>query len=203
MTLTDAERGMLLSKMADDTVASIFGKSVKWVRKARDWLAEEAARPAQPARLRPSIVSGTAAETMAKPAPAGKLASADDTTYLETNAGDREAYTIGALTKPPEIYRVTVTSRFPSAIDMTRVLGEPGQTFMGRAEPLPATQVEKPALAPPVRRRDPDPRVTPALIRYVRWFHDANTWTWREISELFEIEVEVLRDALTEATPAG
>lgn len=40
MKLTEAERGMLLSKMSDDTVASIFDRRPSWVKKARAWLAK-------------------------------------------------------------------------------------------------------------------------------------------------------------------
>lgn len=64
----------------------------------------------------------------------------------------------------------------------------------------PAAGAAKPATRPPVAPPAPDPGITPAVLRYAKWFHDAK-WTWREISELFEVEAIALRYALTGELP--
>lgn len=184
MKLTDAERGMLLSKMGDETVASIFGKSAGWVRRARAALAEEAAKPPEPRNCAKQEKAPRSVREAPdpKPAPARKLLPPME---------------ISPLDHPPWAGTFTVI-KAPAPAEIAKFLGEPGQTFIGRAGPLPPAEVEKPATRPAQRRRDRDPRLTSDLLRYVGWFHAA-AWTWREISDLFEIEADVLRDALTPA----
>jgi hypothetical protein len=64
--ISDNQRAFLISKMADESVASIWGKSVGWVRKARAFIAEEA----EPAKID---------EAVSAPALAGRIDHQEET----------------------------------------------------------------------------------------------------------------------------
>lgn len=98
-----------------------------------------------------------------------------------------------------QVAPVQVIITKPPSSSMSAAVSRPWPGF-AKHLPQPPAEAEKPATRPPVAPPAPDPGITPAVLRYAKWFHDAK-WTWREISELFEVEAIALRYALTGELP--
>lgn len=178
MHLTAAERGMLMSKaMSDESIASIFGKSTKWVAKARAYLAEhpEIPEPCGTGRRR-----ANRPKRQADPETSTEAAVVNDATYVESDAvGDRDLYTLAPLNPAAvEVHKVTIVSRV-SRSDFPE--GIPTPTFVLADPNVPKATVIR---QPPMR----EPAEIPAkTMRFIRWFVAAG-WNRRDIAWLFDVE---------------
>lgn len=200
MHLTAAERGMLMSKaMSDESIASIFGKSTKWVAKARAYLAEhpEIPEPCGTGRRR-----ANGPKRQADPETSTAAAVVNDTTYVESaGVGDRDLYTLAPLNPAAvEVHEVTIYARacradpppggYPPVDTRTRADCErrgiaaqvAADTERWKADPDgPKFTVTR---QPPMR----EPAEIPAkTMRFIRWFVAAG-WNRRDIAWLFDVE---------------
>jgi hypothetical protein len=221
MKLSPAERGMLLSKMADDTIASIFGRRVSWVRKVRTRLAEE---------QKVDLESWNRIGGEPLPARRGRPPKAPKIVHVDV-----------AACRAPEPHQIDLEEAIAAATPYR--FGAPAQlegsaladwlydntdcTFVQIAELTGLEPEEVQAIAngdplpepPPMRamrqkiiRRPPPPRAAapvvrlakpaalPAeiperVVRWARWFMDAR-WRLIDVAELFDVEAADLRAAL-------
>lgn len=199
MKLSEAERGMLTSKMSDDTIASIFGRRVSWVRKAREWLSDEAAKPAPtPKKIvhldvtaylapEPRQIDLEEAIAAAPPlrfgAPA-QLEGSDLASWLYDNT-DATFAQIGEISglDAAEVHAIANGDPLPEPAPMKEM-----RQKIVRRPPAPRKAPAAPALRP-------DAEIPARVVRWATQFRDAH-WTWAEISYLFEVDIGDLRVAM-------
>ncbi len=171
--MTEFERGMVLSSMADDSVARTLGRSLAWVKRARAAAKVEVAAPVETVQARAAAKAGEV-DPARRPVPPPKV--------VEDVAP--EAVADPVETAPPVPAPVAVPPPpMPAAV--------PPPPMPVAPEPVVAKAADLTPSGHPVRRAAtaaaPRPlRIPPRVLGWCRQFLAAG-WTPREVAWLFDL----------------
>lgn len=206
MDITEADRGFLVSKMSDQAVAGILGKSIPWVRKQRAFLAAPAA-PA--AKVVAADFSGVEL-TPQRQAPSKPAAKTDvDATgprgapielkglALAEWLYDNTQATFGDIA---ELAGVTAAEVDQIANGLAATIVEtPKKSPQRPIEPADVGSYREAAKASPAPapgpRTIPQAEIPPRVVRWAGFFIKAG-WSWRETARLFDVDVADLAATL-------